>query len=192
MGQRKPGTIGMETPTLTKAPEIKQPLTRSGYVSRGPVGTSEGLPHSGSKSAAKAPRDAEQVAREALNGILATSIESRKEYGAMICGRSDGSCVAMPPRTQGDPTKIDVGQREPNGSCLPGTTPVAYYHTHPTYSVAGLKADYGEFSSDDIGVADDFSIDAYLGTLDGSFLKYDCRKRGKPALLRGKLKNTTK
>ena len=55
----------METPTSTKAPEIKQPLTRSGYVSRGPVGTSEGLQHSGSKSAAKAPRDAEQVADNA-------------------------------------------------------------------------------------------------------------------------------
>jgi len=53
---------------------------------------------------------------------------------------------------------------------------VAYYHTHthPTFSVAGMRAEYGTFSQDeDIGLARSNHIDAYLRTLDGSFLKYD-------------------
>ena len=106
--------------------------------------------------------------------------------------RKAGKYVALKARTQDEPNKVDVGQNEENCGCPPGATPVAYYHTHPLYSQAGMKADYNEFSDEDIGVANDHKIDAYVGTLDGSFLKYDY-KLGKPALrLRGRLKNSPK
>jgi hypothetical protein len=143
------------------------------------------------KVVASSDTSAEEAARKALNRILACSISRRKEYGAMIC-RKAGKYVALKARTQDEPNKVDVGQNEENCGCPPGATPVAYYHTHPLYSQAGMKADYNEFSDEDIGVANDHKIDAYVGTLDGSFLKYDY-KLGKPALrLRGRLKNSPK
>jgi hypothetical protein len=130
----------------------------------------------------------DQVARMALNKILAQSIAERKEYGGMIYMKGK-VLIAMPPRTQGDPTTVDVGQHDPNCSCPPRTTPVAYYHTHPTYSVGGVKADFNEFSPEDMDVAKDHDlVAAYVGTLDGSFLKYD-RKSDKTIPMSGKLKN---
>jgi Domain of unknown function (DUF4329) len=132
----------------------------------------------------------DQIARMALNKVLAQSIIERKEYGAMIY-LNGKSVIAMPPRTQGDPTTVDVGQHEPNCSCPPGTTPVAYYHTHPTYSVGGVKADFNEFSPEDMEVAKDYGLAAaYAGTLDGSFLKYD-PKTDKTIVLSGKLNNAS-
>ena len=90
----------------------------------------------------------------------------------MIC-RKAGKYVALKARTQDEPNKVAVGQNEENCGCPRGATPVAYYHTHPLYSQAGMKADYNEFSDED-------------------FLKYDS-KLGKPALrLRGRLKNAPK
>ena len=53
-----------------------------------------------------------------------------------------------------------------------------------------MKASYNKFSDEDIDVAKEHNIVAYVGTLDGSFLKYDY-KLGKPALrLRGRLKKS--
>lgn len=140
------------------------------------------------KVVASSDTSAEEVARKALNKILKDSVTWRIEYGAMIC-RKAGKYVALKARTQHEPNKVDVGQNEENCGCPPGWTPVAYYHTHPLYSQAGMKAEYNEFSDDDIDVATGHKIDAYVGTLDGSFLKYDY-KLGKPALrLRGRLRN---
>jgi hypothetical protein len=141
------------------------------------------------KVVASSDASPDEAARKALNKILKCSIKWRKEYGAMIC-RKAGKYVALQWRTQNEPNKVDVGQNEENCGCPPGSTPVAYYHTHPLYSQAGMKARYNEFSDEDIDVANGHSIDAYVGTLDGSFLKYDY-KLGKPALrLRGRLKNS--
>ena len=129
------------------------------------------------------------IARKALNEILATSIEERKEYGGMIY-MEGATYKAMPPRTQRDPTKVDVGQDDPNCGCPFGTIPVAYYHTHPTYSVAGFKGRYNEFSDEDKSVALDHHLDAaYLGSLDGSFFRFDCQTK-QPVRLPGRLKNT--
>jgi len=132
----------------------------------------------------------DQVARQAFNQILPKSIEERKEYGGMIYEKK-GFCVAMPPRTQGNPTTVDVGQHKPNCGCPPGTKPVAYFHTHPTYSVGGIKADYNVFDDPDKDVVIDHGLEAgYAGTLDGTFLKFD-RKSGKVTTLQPRLKNTT-
>lgn len=131
----------------------------------------------------------DSAARYALNNILARSIVERSEYGGMIY-LQNGSCLATPPRTQGNPTTVDVGQRLPNCGCPPGTKPVGYYHTHPTYSVAGLKADYNIFDDADQSVVLDFNLDAgYAGTLDGTFLKFDAKTRKVTTLTPG-LKNT--
>ncbi len=131
----------------------------------------------------------DNAARDALNGILATSVEEIKEYGAMIY--MEGNVYkAMPPRTQRDPAKVDVGQHEPNCGCPVGTTPVAYYHTHPVFQIAGMKGQYNEFSDDDKDVARDHNLEAaYLGSLDGSFFKFDCQQ-DKTIPLPGRLKNT--
>jgi hypothetical protein len=52
-----------------------------------------------------------------------------------------------------------------------------------------MRASYNEFSDEDKDVATGHNIDAYVGTLDGSFLKYDY-KLDKPLRLRGRLKNS--
>jgi hypothetical protein len=114
----------------------------------------------------------QMTAQSKLNQILADSIEEKKEYGGMIC-KKGRLFVALPHRTQGNPTTVDVGQREPNCGCPPDTVPIAYYHTHPTYSVAGMKANYNVLSDEDKDVSKDYGIFAFVGTLDGSFLKYD-------------------
>ncbi len=132
----------------------------------------------------------DRAAREALNGILGKSVQEMKEYGGMIY-MEGGLYKAMPPRTQGNATTVDVGQREPNCSCPAGTMPVAYYHTHPTYKIAGMTGNYNEFSDEDKDVARDFNLDAaYLGSLDGSFFRWD-RVADKVTKLPGRLKNTT-
>jgi|SRR5581483_1785712 len=136
-------------------------------------------PQSGKKSTPDTnPIDA--VARKVLSSILVTSIERKREYGGMIYSLR-GAYLATEPVTSDEAARVDVGLSKPNHGCPDGATPVAFYHTHPTYSVAGMKGDYSTFSSDDddddtnddIGLARSNRLDAYLGTLDGSFLKYD-------------------
>ena len=101
----------------------------------------------------------------------------------------------MPPRTQDEPSTVDVGTHEPNCGCPENSKPVAYYHTHVVLSQAGFKGDYNKFSNDeknelgDIPVAKANKIDAYLGTLDGSFFWYDLAS-DKQLRLPGRLKNT--
>ncbi len=107
----------------------------------------------------------------------------------MIYRDRDGY-AATEPRTQDLPTTVDVGVHEPNHGCPDGTTPVAYYHTHPTYSVGGVKADFEIFSPEDKNVASDNGLaSAYVGTLDGSFLRYDV-KLNKVTKLPGRLRNS--
>jgi hypothetical protein len=63
---------------------------------------------------------------------------------------------------------------------LPRTPPI----------LAGFKGKYNEFSDEDKAVARDHNLDAaYMGTLDGSFFRYD-RSSDKTFPLRGRLKNT--
>ena len=132
----------------------------------------------------------EKVARAALNGILSKSISERSEYGGMIY-LQDGKYHANEPRTQGYGNTVNVGQYEPNRSCPEGSTPVAYYHTHPNYSAGGILMKYNEYSDEDKDLAKDLKLDAYLGTLDGSFFVYD-PSIDKVTPIPGPLKNTSK
>ncbi len=116
-----------------------------------------------------------EAARAALESVLIESIERRKEFGGMICQQGN-QFFAMPPR-EGDTNTVDVGHRLGNKGCPEGTTAVAYYHTHPAYKGAGMNMKPDRFSPEDRGVADDFGIDAYVGSVSGLFLRYDHRLR---------------
>jgi len=139
------------------------------------------------KPASPIPPTLEQVASKAINACLATSIRRRKEYGGMIYLES-GRFVAKPAETQDEPAKVNVGQDQPNCGCPENSKPVAYYHTHPIYSIAGFKGSYNEFSDEDKAVAKNFEIYAFVGTLDGSFFLYDW-KSDRTLRLGGRLKN---
>lgn len=102
-----------------------------------------------------------------------------------------GRYVAKPAETQDEPATVNVGHDLPNCGCPENTQPVAYYHTHPIYSIAGFKGIYNEFSDDDKAVAQKYNIYAFVGTLDGSFLLYDW-KTGLVLRLGGRLNNTVK
>ena len=131
----------------------------------------------------------DNAARDALNGILAKSIEEMAEYGGMIYLQA-GAPIAKSPVTQGYPNKVDMGQDKPNCGCPFGTTPIAYYHTHPVVEKAGFHFEYNEFDNEDKAVAIDHDLDAgYLGSVDGSFIKFD-RKQNRVFKLPGRMKNT--
>ncbi len=129
------------------------------------------------------------VARAALQKILLESITYKREHGGMIC--LDGSVYrAMKARTSYEACRVDVGVHDENHGCPPGTQPVAYYHTHTAESIGVFKGQYNEFSPEDQAVAKDNGLrSAYLGTLDGSFMRYDV-KLDKPFTLRPRLRNT--
>jgi hypothetical protein len=131
----------------------------------------------------------DNAARVALNSCLATSIETPAEYGGMIYALK-GQILAKPPITQGNPNTVDVGTHAPNCSCPPSSTPVAYYHTHPIAFRAGMTGKYNEVSDEDMDVVKDNNLEVgYVGTLDGSFIKFG-PNLPKPVVLPGKLKNT--
>lgn len=120
---------------------------------------------------------ADEVARQKLNEINPISIAVDEEYGGVIY-RDDrsGAYSATGPRTSGEKHTVDVGLREPNKGCPAGTTPVAYYHTHGKLSdplAGGLRFNDEDLIADDIEVAKQHEIDAYLATPSGRFLKYE-------------------
>lgn len=140
-------------------------------------------------SAKISPIAVDNVARAALNECLARSIVKVAEYGGMIYLQG-GAPIAKPAVTQGDPNHVDVGVHEPNRGCPSGTTPIAYYHTHPVYERGGFHFEYNNFDQEDKDVVLDNDLDAgYMGSLDGSFFKFD-RKQNRVFPLPGRLKNT--
>jgi hypothetical protein len=131
----------------------------------------------------------DNAAREALNKILGISIVKRAEHGGMIFakGKTYGYTEA---RSQGYGNTVNVGHREENMSCPEGTTPVAYYHTHPNIKAGEFTMEYNEFSEQDISLAEELGLHAYMGSLDGTFWVYDPKLK-KPIKIPGKLINTT-
>ena len=177
-GARPPGSTCRETNPGNK------------HLTQGSVGSASDEPAAATPYCKIRGKQLDEVARRALNQILVESIEHKIEYGGMIC-KSGSDYIALEPRTQHDPASVDVGQHQANAGCPPDTKPVAIYHTHPSYSVAGMKADYNAFSENDVDIPTELGLEAiYAGTLDGSFLKYDT-KTGKARRLEGKLKNTS-
>ncbi|AKJ31859.1 DUF4329 domain-containing protein [Caldimonas brevitalea] len=136
---------------------------------------------------------AEAAARKALNAILPLSVAQAKEYGGVIY-TVKGRFYALPPRTQCEPDKVDTGRHEVNHSAPDGSRAVAVYHTHPSASIAGDNTDYNKFSPSDErlgrgnGVVEGDGLDDYLGTVDGSFFRFEA-KTGRTLRLQGKLDN---
>jgi len=131
----------------------------------------------------------DNCARAALNKILGTSIVERAEYGGVIY-LQDGKYAFTPARTQGYGNTVNVGQWEDNRSCPEGSTPVAYYHTHPNFQAGKIPMEYNKYSEEDISLAEELGLIAYMGSLDGTFWVYDPKVKT-PAKIRGKLVNTT-
>lgn len=131
----------------------------------------------------------DNVAREALNKILGKSILKRSEYGGMIYAQ-DGKYAYTEARTQGYGNTVNVGQWEENRSCPEGSTPVAYYHTHPNVKAGDFSMEYNKYSPEDTALAKDLGLHAYMGSLDGTFWVYD-PQLDKAIKLHGRLNNTT-
>ena len=131
----------------------------------------------------------DNAAKEALNKILGKSIVQRAEYGGMIYEKN-GKYGYTEARTQGYGNTVNVGQYEPNRSCPDGSTPVAYYHTHPNIKAGDFSMEYNKFSEEDITLSKDMGLHAYMGSLDGTFWVYD-PKLDKPIKLKDRLINTT-
>lgn len=131
----------------------------------------------------------DNAAKEALNKILGISIKERAEYGGMIY-LQDGKYAYTQARTQGYGNTVNVGQYEPNRSCPEGSTPVAYYHTHPNIKAGDFTMEYNKYSPEDTGLAKDLGLHAYMGSLDGTFWVYD-PLQDKAIKLKDRLINTT-
>lgn len=131
----------------------------------------------------------DNTARDALNKIMGTSIVKRAEYGGMIY-LQDGKYFYTKARTQGYGNTVNVGHREPNRSCPEGSQPVGYYHTHPNFQAGKIPMEYNKYSDEDISLAEELGLLAYMGSLDGTFWVYDPKVK-KPVEISGKLINTT-
>jgi len=121
----------------------------------------------------------EQFARKLLSEVLPRSIEERQEYGAIICkNERTGILTSTKLRhsTESD-TSVDVGQDEPNCGCPNGTTPVAFYHTHPIdafYDGHDVFRGSPDFSRpQDTTIATNYQLVGFLGSFDGKFRRYD-------------------
>lgn len=131
----------------------------------------------------------DNVAREALNKVLGKSIVERSEYGGMIY-LQDGKYAYTNARTQGFGNTVNVGHREENRSCPEGSKAVGYYHTHPNFQAGKIPMEYNKYSEEDIALAEELGLLAYMGSLDGTFWVYDPKVK-KPIKIHGKLVNTT-
>ncbi|MBR0672646.1 DUF4329 domain-containing protein [Neoroseomonas soli] len=120
----------------------------------------------------------DETARDELAKVLPGSIKSELEKGAVLC-RDDRTQQIFPTplRTGEAKHSVDVGLREPNCGCPSGSTPLAYYHTHPSPpgEVAGsdgLMHVAEGFSDEDLDVSDQFGVVGYVGQRDGTMLAY--------------------
>jgi hypothetical protein len=130
------------------------------------------------KGSTKAEVALETQARALLAAVLPRSIRERREYGAVMCrNNSTGALSATRLRSSSDSdSAVDVGLSEPNCGCPEGTTPVAFYHTHPHDRIVGANGSVLHFDQDfsdiDRRLANDQQIVAFLGSYDGKFRRY--------------------
>lgn len=136
------------------------------------------------KGTTKADIMLEAMARSLLSAVLPKSISQKVEYGAVICknDRTGELSATKLHRSTDSDNKVDVGLSEPNCGCPDGTTPVAYYHTHPFDKIGAGNGTYlhasQDFSDpDDKRIANDVQLVAFLGSHDGKFRRYVPPKR---------------
>ena len=120
----------------------------------------------------------DDFARDQLQLVLPASIASGFEKGAVICRNlSTGALSSTKVNTGTTKHTVSVGTALPNCGCPDGTTPVAYYHTHPSEAGEVLATPGAtvakSFSDDDLDVAKDYGLIAYVAGRDGSMWRYD-------------------
>lgn len=109
----------------------------------------------------------DDAARSAIGVVNDKSIKEATEYGGMICQNSVGKYYYTRAR-KGDKDSVDPGGP---GKCGKNKS-TAYYHTHgdndPRYDNENFSGENG-----DIGYADHYKIDGYVGTPTKDIKHYD-------------------
>ncbi len=113
--------------------------------------------------------------RRLLNDCLPKSIPEQREYGGVIYLSPRTGTLGHTQYAGVPPVgKVDIKQDEPNMACPAGTTPVAWYHTHPfEKNSQGFSYLSHEFVEHDKDLSDVKILPGYLGVFDGSFWRYD-------------------
>lgn len=119
----------------------------------------------------------DRFAKARLDEILPGSIATGMEKGAVICrDPCTGALTTTAVRTGETKHSVAVPTYEKNCGCPERTTPVAYYHTHPSAAgsqtaVAGNRV-ASDFSDDDKDIARDHGLIAYIAQRDGRMWRY--------------------
>lgn len=134
---------------------------------------------------------ADDAARAALTDANPKSIRDNLEYGGLVYKDSKGDYYFTGP-IMGSDQGVDPAM----AAAPAGATIVADYHTHADYSLADPHTGAAirtsdpsrdDFNSDDFSTQDkrsakELGYDAYLGTPNGSFLRYDYADGSKSTL----------
>ncbi|MFM9883262.1 MAG: DUF4329 domain-containing protein [Burkholderiales bacterium] len=138
----------------------------------------------------------EEYARRLLAGLIVQSVEEGIEYGGVICrNNATGLLRTTGPFKGYSGANVDIGVwTKENCGCDDGTTPVAWYHTHPTTEIMTrdglMHMLWDEFIEGDKLISDGFLIPGYVGTMDRRFWRYDpppsVMFEGKPVVTEGK------
>ena len=120
----------------------------------------------------------EAAARAVLSSIIGPSVSEKREYGGVIWRRDATGEIGYTGPIKGfSEAGVDVGQDKPNMGCPPGTTPVAWYHFHPTKetNVGGdrFKMDWDKFIEGDKLLSDGHNLPGYVASFDRQFWRYD-------------------
>lgn len=134
-----------------------------------------------SKARSLIEQKVEEAARTFLNDVLPQSCNGTPtEYGGIIHVDKVTGAIGQKGPLHEPGNSVSIRQWEPNMGCPDGTTPMAWYHTHPHYPQPkkGLSYAYREFIGNDKNISDDYELTGYLGVVDGSFWRYDPPSRG--------------
>lgn len=124
----------------------------------------------------------ENAARSLLKGVLKQSVDDRREYGGVIYREGASGKIGSTGPFRGYASgRVDVHQDDENRGCPAGTTPVAWYHTHPVeefYSLQNgvlttLHAEWDKFIGGDEDLSINWNLIGYVATFDSRFWRYD-------------------
>lgn len=124
----------------------------------------------------------EKTARTLLKGVLKQSVDDRREFGGVIYRNDNTAKIGWTGPFRGYASgRVDVHQDMENRGCPAGTTPVAWYHTHPVkefYSIQNgvlitLHAEWDKFIDGDEDISNNWNLIGYVATFDGRFWRYD-------------------
>jgi hypothetical protein len=130
----------------------------------------------------------EAFARMLLAAVIDGSVAEKREYGGVIFRHDFNGRLGATQAKGYSGTGVDAGTWNKNRGCPEGTTPVAWYHTHPTKNVVTpdfgtVPTDWEKFIEGDKLISDSFLLPGYVGTMDHRFWRYDPPP---PALVNGK------